>query len=473
MMMHDPRAALDALDPGAAAALLAVSGDVVLVLSRRGTVESVAFGAPEFAIEGSDEWVGRPFQEVVGPDSRAKAEALLTEVGTKGVTRRRQLNHHSALGSDVPVQYTLARLGRGDRSVAVGRDLRQVSSLQQRLIEAQQAMERDYWKLRHIETRYRLLFQLAGDAILVLDAAGLKVTDANQAAATLFREPVERLVGRSFPFGIALDDQRAVDEALGAAKASGRAATAAVRLSAGAQVTVAATTFRQDTQTLLLVRLTPRADGAAPAVTPTHDLMTQAPDAFVVTDLDGRVLMVNAAFLDLAQLATEEQAKGEAIGTWIGRPGADLPVFLAMLRKHGSVRLMATSARGAHGSVTEVEVSAAWVPDAEPPVVGFIIRDVGRRLAAGPQGARDLTRAVEQLTGLVGRVALRELVRDTVDLVERHFIEAALEMTQDNRTSAAEVLGLSRQSLYVKMRRHRLLEPTGDDEQDGGLEVVG
>jgi len=68
--------------------------------------------------------------------------------------------------------------------------------------------------------------------------------------------------------------------------------------------------------------------------------MAQAPDAFVVTDLDGRVLMLNAAFLDLAQLATEEQAKGQPIGTWIGRPGADLPVFLAMLRKHGSVRLM-------------------------------------------------------------------------------------------------------------------------------------
>jgi transcriptional regulator of acetoin/glycerol metabolism len=31
-------------------------------------------------------------------------------------------------------------------------------------------------------------------------------------------------------------------------------------------------------------------------------------------------------------------------------------------------------------------------------------------------------------------------------------------MTGDNRASAAEVLGVSRQSLYVKMRRHGLLE---------------
>nr|MCU0625207.1 hypothetical protein [Gemmatimonadaceae bacterium] len=58
----------------------------------------------------------------------------------------------------------------------------------------------------------------------------------------------------------------------------------------------------------------------------------------------------------------------------------------------------------------------------------------------------------------VGRVSLRELVRDTVDLVERHFIEAALELTDDNRTSAAEVLGVSRQSLYVKLRRHHLID---------------
>jgi DNA-binding NtrC family response regulator len=93
-----------------------------------------------------------------------------------------------------------------------------------------------------------------------------------------------------------------------------------------------------------------------------------------------------------------------------------------------------------------------------------MIRDVGRRLVQGPQGARDLTRAVEQMTSLVGRVALRDLVRDTTDLMERHFLEAALELTDDNRTAAAEVLGLSRQSLYVKLRRHSL---GGSGEAEG------
>jgi DNA-binding NtrC family response regulator len=41
-------------------------------------------------------------------------------------------------------------------------------------------------------------------------------------------------------------------------------------------------------------------------------------------------------------------------------------------------------------------------------------------------------------------------------VIERLCIEAALELTADNRASAAEMLGLSRQSLYVKLRRYGL-----------------
>jgi DNA-binding NtrC family response regulator len=93
-----------------------------------------------------------------------------------------------------------------------------------------------------------------------------------------------------------------------------------------------------------------------------------------------------------------------------------------------------------------------------------VMRDVGRRVATAPHGARDLTKAVEELTTLVGRVSLPTLVRDTTDLVERHFIEAALELTGDNRTTAAEVLGLSRQTLYVKLRRHGLSGGDSDAE---------
>ena len=57
-------------------------------------------------------------------------------------------------------------------------------------------------------------------------------------------------------------------------------------------------------------------------------------------------------------------------------------------------------------------------------------------------------------------------MRDTTDVIERLSIEAALELTGDNRASAAEILGLSRQSLYVKLRRFGLAERNGDDADD-------
>ena len=88
--------------------------------------------------------------------------------------------------------------------------------------------------------------------------------------------------------------------------------------------------------------------------------------------------------------------------------------------------------------------------------MGFTIRDVSRRLGSEAGGGREMPRSVGQMTELVGRVPLKDIVRDTTDLIEQLCIEAALELTHDNRASAAEMLGLSRQSLYVKLRRFNI-----------------
>jgi transcriptional regulator PpsR len=453
-----------------AASLLAVSGDIALVIDRAGVIRDVSHGGAEAPFDATSQWVGRPWVETVTPESRTKIDTLMKEALATGMSKRRQVNTVLADGVDVPIAYTALQIGRDGNMVAVGRDMRHVSALQQRLVESQQAMERDYWRLRHVETRYRLLFQIASDAILVIDAATLKVLDANTAAGLVFGAAPDQLIGRAFPFGTEAADAQKLDELMTTARSAGRAGDILVGLASdGRSYHVSASCFRQESSTLLLVRLS--AADMAPAIVAAPDsplrvldLLERSPDGFVVTDLDGAVLTANRAFLDIAGLASVEQLRGTLLGTYIGRPGADFPVFTSMLKKHGVVRLMATTARGTSGHQSEVEVSAVWAPDSEEPCIGFSIRDIGRRLAASPQGARDLTRAVEELTTLVGRVALRDLVRDTVDLVERHFIEAALELTNDNRTSAAEVLGVSRQSLYVKLRRHRFVTAgSGDD----------
>jgi transcriptional regulator with PAS, ATPase and Fis domain len=52
---------------------------------------------------------------------------------------------------------------------------------------------------------------------------------------------------------------------------------------------------------------------------------------------------------------------------------------------------------------------------------------------------------------------LREIVAETTEIIEKMCIEAALDMSGNNRAAAAELLSLSRQSLYVKLRKFGIL----------------
>ena len=461
------------LDRDSTIALLAAAGDIALVVDGSGVIQDVSTtGGTEAAAEDTASWIGRRWVETVTQDSRGKIEALLREVATTGVSRRRQVNHPTQSGADLPVAYTAVRLDDKSGGMAVvGRDMRAISSLQQRLVETQQTMERDYWRLRHVETRYRLLFQVSSEAILVVDAANRRIVDANDAAARLFDRTTEKLIGNAFPVGVAVESEGNLEDALVNARTAGRSGTVTAVLSNGGEVDVSVSCFRQDAVSLFLVRFTSNSKGSTQSDGPgaeVADLIATTPDGFVVTDIEGRVLSANQSFLDQAQLTSSQQASGQLISKWIGRPGADLGVFLATLRKHGVIRLMPTALRGEQGEISEVEISASATPATSQKYIGFILRDVGRRVAYGPRGARDLTAAVEQLTSLVGRVGLRDLLRDTTDLVERHFIEAALQLTDDNRTAAAEVLGLSRQTLYVKLRRHQLTPDLDTDRRQVG-----
>lgn len=468
-----PEKSLEDLDAEMVGRLIAAAADVALVLDAEGKIRDLAFGSEELSAEWNRQWLGKRWVDTVTAESRSKIEALLREAAASGEPRWRQVNHPSPRGVDVPVVYSAVRVGAGDRVVAVGRDLRALATLQQRLIEVQQSVERDYARLRHVETRYRLLFQMTAEAVLIVDGATQKVIEANPAAGRLLGMPEGRLAGRVFPDGFELRGGEAIRTLLAAVRATGRADEVRARLAAGGrELAVSAFLFRQESTPLFAVRLVPVAaeiEGAAipKAKAKLLQVAEHAPDAIVVTTTEGRIVAVNAAFLDLAQLATEEQARGESLDRWLGRPGVDLNVLVANLRQHGSVRLFATQLRGEYGTTTDIELSAVALSDGDEACFGFTIRNVGRRLAPDARVRRELPRSVEQLTELVGRVPLKELVRETTDVIERLCIEAALELTGDNRASAAEILGLSRQSLYVKLRRYGLGD-LAPEEGEGG-----
>ena len=466
----EPESMLGGLSADTTGILLSMATDISLIVDSQGVIRDIATGSDELAKESFAEWVGLQWVDTVTQDSRPKVEMLLREAGSPSPNpQRRHVNQVLPGGGELPLLFSALRVERGvgatqsDRSIAFGRDLRATVALQQRLVEAQQAMERDYWKFRHAETRYRHMFQVASEAVLVVDASSQKILEVNPAAALLLNDrTANSLVGISFPCGVDARSAEVLNNLIAGVRATGRAdQVRAELLDAKGEVTVSVSTYRQDRVSHLLVRLSHANVDSATDDSPSTSamllrLVQSAPDCLVVTDLEGHVMSANAAFVELAQLTTEEQARGETLDRWLGRTGVDLSVLISNLRQRGAVRLFATTLRGEHGAVTDVEISATMVPHGAHPFLGFTIRDVGRRLNSEPRGGKDLPRSVGQLTELVGRVPLKDIVGETTDLIEQLCIEAALELTRDNRASAAEMLGLSRQSLYVKLRRYGL-----------------
>jgi transcriptional regulator PpsR len=459
---------LAGIDADAAALLIAAAADIAVIMDASGIVRDFAFQSEALALEffQHDSWLGKPWRDTVTAESRVKIDEMLKDAADKTHRNGRQVNypHAGGTGADIPILFSAVPVGKTGQVIAFGRDLRAFATLQQRVVDVQQSFERDYARMRHIETRYRILFQMTPEPVLIVDAGSQKIVEANPAARQIF-SAAGKVVGMVLH---ELTDEATasqIDLMMANLRASGRAEDVVFGLAGGGPVmTASAFLFRQGNVQLVLLRLAAKADSNSARVLTDSKakllkLVEHVPDGFVVTDHDGVVVAANDAFLEMSQLHGEGQARGQSLDRWLGRPGVDLGVLLNNLRQHGSVRLFSTQLRDEFGAETDVEISAGTVISDGEPSYGFAIRAISRRVTPAPANPRAFPKSLEQIIELIGRVSLKDLVREATDVIERLSIEAALTMTGDNRASAAEVLGVSRQSLYVKMRRHGLLEP--------------
>jgi transcriptional regulator PpsR len=452
----------DTLDADAAMKLAMVAGDVTLVLDDTGTILDAAFDPKDFP--GFESWVGTNWIETVTDESRTKIMEMLAAARRGEVQHWRQVNHSTREG-EVPIRYAVLSVNQGEHRIAFGRDLREAGKLQARLLQVQQSLERDYLRMRQLETRYRMLFERSNEAILIVEASSLRIREANPAAHALLGARSDSLPGKKLPGVVDKSARDTLQTLVGAALASEAVSPVPIKLTRNAsEVNASVAGFTQDRAQFLLVRLVPVGDQSGSDQSPVLDLVDQMPDAFVVADAGLEVVSANNAFVEMVQAASIDQLRGRHLSEWVGRPGIDLDLIEGQIDQHGAARNVGTVLRtGGEAEGEPVELSAVR-SSGENPLYGFVIRPIGRRLRDLPPGSQDLPRSVEQLTDLVGRMSLKDIVRESTDLIERLCIEAALSYTSDNRASAAEILGLSRQSLYSKLHRHGLGNLPSDPE---------
>src|SRR3954469_13397478 len=256
-----PKESLGDLKADVAAMLVAAASDIALALDAEGTIQDVAFqqaGLP-LELKHNEAWVGRFWQATVSDESQTKPELLLAEAAERGMSRWREIHYPAVRGPDIPILFAVVAVKGAARFVAVGRDVRATAALQQKLIEAQVTIERDYSRMRNAESRYRILFQITSEPVLIIDAATHRIVEANPAAAALLDHgAAANLIGKLFPDALLLDDA-AISQSLSLAiRSQGKIERTKVGLDGGRDYLLDGTFFRQDMASLFLLRFTPQ-----------------------------------------------------------------------------------------------------------------------------------------------------------------------------------------------------------------------
>lgn len=443
--------------------LVRAAFDIAFVLDKDGVIEDVSVRKAELLALGCQSWVGRSWVDTVTTDSRIKVQEMLaaSQDDNEGL-RWRQVSHSMGKGADVPVQYAVLRLGDGGRFLALGSDMEAIAVLQRRLIETQQSIERDYLRLRHIETKYRILFETGSEAVLLVDGLSFRVLDANSSAQVFVKDSNKKLIGRDITdcFEPAYRDE--IQSLLRMAHATGRVEICCARfVGASGDCTVSASVFRQESGPHFLLRLLPHGLVAKPTSAANQELLfsealEHSPDGFVITDRAGVIKSANAEMMTMLGVTAMSQLHGQPLENWLVRGGVDWGVLLTNLRAQTVVKDFSTELRVMAGSTIAVEISALTL-NTDQAYYAFYIRDVELARVKETPVVSGMVNSVAELSKLVGRMPMRDIVGETVDMIEKMCIQSALEMTRNNRASAAEMLGLSRQSLYVKLRRFEMV----------------
>jgi transcriptional regulator PpsR len=436
---------------------LVVDGQGVIVSATRG---SAAAADPPTAWQSL---LGRPLVDVVTVESRAKVSALLADARRTGRSQTREVNVVDDVVGEVPFRVTLASVDR-ERLIAFAVDMRPIAGMQQRLVTAQQALEREHERIRQAEVQYRVLFHVCAEGVVIARGSPPVIDEINPAMSALLGVRSGTVRGMDTFELVEAGSTDAFRSLLASAEA-GRSNEALVRLRGDVQsdVVAAATVFRQAGDAVLLLRFwRPGAlvSGMRARDDRQLDVIAAMPDAFVVTDAQLRVLTANAAFCTLVERPSELQVVGQSLGVWLGHHGTSLDVMLSSVRDRGYVRAFATALRSEFGAEQEVQVTAVAAMHGEEPIYGFTMRAAAPRAPVAPRMLTAGSRV--EVSDLVGRMSLKDIVQESADLVERLCIEAALEISGNNRAAAAKLLRLSRQSLYTKLRGLGMADPAQD-----------
>ena len=447
--------------------LIERSSDIVVLIDAAGLISAVSVNPDCRSLGSLDHWVGQPFAQFLTYESKSKFAKRLEKFRADPTqpVRPIELNHLDNEAWEFPIKYTIHP--SDDHSVLLmGRDMEPIAEIQKRLVNEQMARERDQQRMRREETFYRIALEAAETALVMVDPDQGRIRDLNSAAAMMLGSKADVLTGNVFAQVFEGRRRGEFSEALHLQASAEETKPVEVIARRNDRVLhVIPEYFRAAGELFMLCRLLP-VDGqefSSPNLAHTLTaLFASTSDAIVLTDSKGVIRDANDAFLIMADATQLRDVKDESLAEFLVRGSIDLRLILESASTKERLRSYSAQFKSVVGTRANVDISAtALRAGAGDGGFGLIIRAVS--IAETPEPDAVVSEdAMRNVMDLVGTASLKELVSATSDVVEKMCMETAIQLTGNNRMAAAEMLGLSRQSFYVKLRKHGLIKHDSD-----------
>ena len=199
--------------------------DITLAVDGEGVIRN-AVCAEALADEALDQWRGMRWTDTVPPEAAAQVAGPSSPLGREGKSSCFTVNQRLPSGRELMLEYTTVKLGKRAGFVAIGKSVEDMSDLKSRLAFVQKERERDYWKLREIETRYRALLDASSEAV-ALGARRQSAGGRGQRGGGEVAGPRPR--GEFLP-DLAGRDRKALEALLETARMNGRAPSIVLHL---------------------------------------------------------------------------------------------------------------------------------------------------------------------------------------------------------------------------------------------------
>ena len=306
----------------------ALQPDLILTLDFSGVIQSASVSgelaeSPELpASDSIHQLVGKPWRETCDPTNASKVDRIVEGAVQHEVCGFSQINQRMPNGETVLFEFTAVQTRwQQQRIVVVGKNLNTVVKLQNRLLSTQRTMEKEFWKLREMETRYSALVNATPDVVFVLRDPDLKVIDINEQASRAIGLAADDSVSQ---LNLSDADKTKLDNAVITARQTGRAPVIVVRCgprNSSWRLRVSSYNGQSGLQFMLQFSMhdeLARASNVEPisGLNPA-DILKNLPEGLVAVNRQNVITHVNPAFAALVNRQDSDSLLGMSFDRWL------------------------------------------------------------------------------------------------------------------------------------------------------------